>query len=388
MADWDVIVIGLGAMGSAAIDALARRGLRVLGIERYGIAHGHGSSHGRSRAIRLAYFEDPCFVPLLRRAYSGWRDLEARSRETILTVTGTLEMGRPDGAVVAGSLASCREHGLPHRILDAAEIRARWPAFRLDDDQVGLLQPDGGFLRPEAAIRAWIGLAAEAGAGLSFNERVVSLRPEAAAVVVETDRARYRAGRVVVTAGAWAGGLVPDLAPWLRPTRQVLGWFRPPEAFPFEPGRFPVFIVDDGPDGDHYGFPAFEDASVKVARHGHLAEPVDPEAGGAPVGEADVAVLRRFLARRMPGLDAAPVRTATCTYAMLPDGFFLIDHAPADPRLIVASPCSGHGFKFAAVIGEILADIAAEGGTEAPIAPFSWAALAARGAGNLPAARE
>ncbi|MEJ1158663.1 N-methyl-L-tryptophan oxidase [Prosthecomicrobium sp. N25] len=374
----DTIVIGLGAMGAAALDHLARRGQRVLGLERFGPAHDRGSSHGRSRAIRLAYFEDPCYVPLLRRAYENWRDLERRTGTALLTVTGTLEIGAPDSEVVAGSLASCRQHALAHDLLDAAALRSRWPVFELPGHYVGLLQPEGGYLLPEEAIRASLAAATRAGAIVRFDERVLGLEPRPGHVVVETGQGTYAAGQVVVAAGAWAGGLVPGLAPFLRPTRQVLGWFRPRDLAPFALGRLPVFIVDDGPEGDHYGFPAFEDASVKIARHGHLDEVIDPEAPCAAPSAADVAVLRRFLARRMPALDGEPVRLATCTYTGLPGGFFLIDRAPADERILVASPCSGHGFKFASVVGEILADLVAQGRTAQPIAPFSWHAMAAR----------
>lgn len=378
MAAFDVIVIGLGAMGAAAADHLARRGARVLGIERFGIAHGHGSSHGRSRAIRLAYFEDPAYVPLLRRAYENWRDLERRSGESLLSVTGTLEIGRPDGAVVAGSLASCRSHDLMHELLDRAVIRRRYPVFELPEDYVALWQPDGGYLRPEAAVAASIGLAAEAGARLHFGERVLAIAPGSGAVTVVTDTARHEAGQVIVAAGPWLADLVPEIAPHLRPTRQVLGWFWPRDMAAFGPGRFPVFIVDDGAEGAHYGFPAFENSAVKVARHGHLDEPVGPDNARRPAGPEDVAVLRRFLAARLPLLDGEPVQTATCTYSRLPEDFFLIDRAPSDPRILVASPCSGHGFKFASVIGEILADLTLTGATPLPIAPFSWAALEAR----------
>lgn len=376
-AAYDVAVIGLGAMGAHAVQQLAARGARVIGIERYGPFNDRGSSHGDSRLIRLGYFEGADYVPLLRRAFANWRALEARSREELLTVTGVLQIGRPDGKVVGGLLQSCRAHGITHEVLEPAAARMRYPAFAVRDDEVAVIEPEGGFLRPERAIAAALKLAGDDGAVLHFNERVSAIVPGDGGVTIVTDAARYRVGKAIVAAGSHVGGLVPAVAPHARPIKQVVGWYPSRDRLATELGRMPGFILDDGPGGTYFGFPDLGEG-IKVGKHFHLMETIDPELPNPPITAADRAATEEFMARRMPGVVPVGSRFISCRYTLLPGEDFLIDFVPGEPGIIVASPCSGHGFKFASVIGEILADLATAGGTALPIARFSFAALTAR----------
>lgn len=379
MAAFDVIVIGLGAMGSAAAETLARQGLDVLGIDRFGPGHTLGSSHGRSRALRLAAHEDPVYVPLLRRASQLWRELERRAREPLFTVTGALDLGRNVGSdLIEGTLRAAREHGLMHEVLDRDEIQRRFPVFDVPNSYVGVWQPDAGFLRPEPVLRAYQRLAGEAGARLHFGERVVAIEPQADRVDVLTDEGRYECGQVVVAAGPWVAKLIPDLMGVARVTRQVTGWFGARDANAFALGQLPVFAVDDGVMGAFYGIPAFEPGGVKIARHGHLGEIVDPDGLRLPVNDRDVVILRSFLARRLPHLDGEPLRTEGCVFTNLPDNHFLVDWLPHDSRILVASVCSGHGFKFASVMGEIIGEMLVTGQTQHNVSPFGFSRLQTR----------
>lgn len=376
--NFDVIVIGLGAMGSQAVQQLAARGKHVLGIERAGLINPNGSSHGDSRLIRLGYFEDPSYVPLLHRAYRNWRALEAASREELLTITGVLQIGQPEGKIVSGVLASCKMHGLPHDVLDWRQMAQRYPAFQLDDGEVAVLEPEGGFVRPERAILTALRLAGDAGAELHFGEQVTAIEPDDAGVTVAADEARYRAASVIVAAGSYIAGLVPELKGIATPIRQVVGWFASRSPLATALGRMPVFLRDEGETGSFFGFPDLGGDGVKVGKHAHFREPIDPEVPNAPANAADKALLEDFVARRLPALAGGAISHATCRYTLLPGEDFLLDLAPASPRVVIASPCSGHGFKFASVIGEILADLALEQGTDLPIGAFSFENLMAK----------
>jgi sarcosine oxidase len=372
---YDVAVIGLGAMGCAALESLARRGCRVVGIERFAPGHDRGSSHGATRVIRLGYFEHPSYVPLLRAAYPLWRDLEARSGEPLLTVTGIVELGTAESEVVAGTLRSSRLHGLAHEVLDARSLMARFPAFRVPDDFIGVFQPDGGFLRAEPAVAAMQALARRAGAELRFGERVVEIEQRRAGVRIATERGDVDAACVIVAAGSWLKSLLPELAVPIRVTRQVLGWFAPhqaSEAALFAPGRFPVFLLQN-PDGIFYGFPADHAGRIKLAKHHHFDETVDPNHCDRNVSTADEAAIRAVAKSHLPGADGLLIAATTCLYTMTPDGDFILDRMPGHPRIIIASPCSGHGFKFALAIGEILADLAIKGATAHDISRFALA---------------
>jgi sarcosine oxidase len=374
-AHFDVAVVGLGAMGSAAIAHLAARGVRAIGIDAYYPAHALSSSHGDSRLIRLGYFEDPSYVPLLQRAYSNWRALEARLREDILTITGVLQIGKPDSKIVSGTKKSCALHNLPLDILDPDQMRRRFPVFSLDSDEVALLDPQGGYLRPEAAVMGHLKLAAADGAALHFGEKVTTIEPGEGGVTIVSDTGRYHASKVIVATGSWIGELVPALRDHAVPIKQVVSWYQPTDGFVTMPQRMPVFIRDEGENGSFFGFPAIGVDGVKVGRHAHFREPIDPNQPNPPVNNKDTDLLDSFIRRRLPAAAGVRVRSTTCRYTMLPSEDFLIDLLPGDERIVVASPCSGHGFKFTSVVGEILADLALDGGTDLPIGAFSFAAM-------------
>jgi len=372
MAHFDVVVCGLGVMGSAAVHQLARRGERVLGLERHVPGHDRGSSHGHTRIIRLGYFEHPSYVPLLRRAYALWRELEIASGQALLHTTGIAEIGPPDGPLVTGTLDSTRLHGLRHEVLAAGELMQRLPAFNLPADYVAVLQPDGGFLAAEPSIAAMLELAATAGATIRSGETVQAVEPRAGGVRVVTDRGTIEAGAAIVTAGAWTKSLLPELALPLRVTREVMAWFAP--HAPLATDGFPVFILESR-HGMHYGIPPQPggDGGIKIAKHHHRDETVDPDTCDRAVTAADEALIRPVIAEHLPTANGRMLAAKTCLYTMTPDSDFLIDRLPGAPAIIVASPCSGHGFKFAPVIGEILADLATTGGTRHDISRFGLA---------------
>lgn len=382
--DFDVAVIGLGAMGSSALAHLSARGQKVIGLEAFSPAHGLSSSHGDSRIIRLGYFEDPSYVPLLRRAYENWRALERETGRDILTITGVLQIGRPDSPIVSGTLASCRAYDLEHEVLDPAGMARRYPAFALDRDEIAVFESQGGFLRPEAAVAAHLDLARRHGAQMRMASRVTAIEPDDAGVTLALAGERVRARRVVVATGPWIGELVPALAKLATPIRQVVAWYDPKDRAATALGALPVFLRDAGPVGSFFGFPALDGMGVKVGKHAHFREPIgDPDAANAPVNEADTALLDDFIAQRLPLAAGVRLATTTCRYTMLPGEDFLLDTLPAEPNVVVASPCSGHGYKFASVVGEILADLAETGQSDLPIGAFSFQALQQKAAVSM-----
>jgi sarcosine oxidase len=366
---YDAVVIGQGITGSAALYHIARRGARVLGLERFEPGHDRGASHGKTRIIRLGYFEHPSYVPLVRRAYALWRDLEHASGERLLHVTGIAEIGRPDSVLVAGTLASSRLHGLPHQLLSANEFMRRYPVFDLAEDFVAVFQPEGGFLEAEPAVHAHSRLAVSAGAQLRANERVLAVEPVGGGVRVATESGAVEAAVAVVAAGPWTMSLLPGLPVPLRPTRQAMIFVEPREPELFAPERFPVFMLETA-QGIHYGFPLHGADGVKLAKHHHADETVDPERFERGVLPADETMIREVIARHLPAADGRLLSAKTCLYTMAPDGDFVIDRLPGAPQIIVAAPCSGHGFKFAPVVGEILADLALRGETGHDIGRF------------------
>ena len=371
---YDVIVVGVGAMGSAALAELAQRGKKVLGLEAFQPAHRLGSSHGDSRIIRLGYHEDPAYVPLLQRAYRNWWRMERRLETDILTQTGVLQIGRADGRLVTGTLKSCSEYGLAHEVLDKMGMAERFPGFLLDDDEVGVLDPVGGYIRPETAVWGNVRLATADGAELHIGERVTAIEPNADGVTVRSAGASYRARKVIVSTGAWIADLVPALAERAVPIKQVVAWYQPADGFAAQPQRMPCFLRDEGEDGSYFGFPQIGADGVKVGKHCHFRETIDPELANPAVNDDDTGLLDGFTARRLPQVATTRVKSVTCRYTMLPSEDFLIDLLPSAPSIVVCSACSGHGFKFTSVIGEILADLALNGGTDLPIGPFSFAA--------------
>jgi sarcosine oxidase len=366
---YDAIVLGVGGMGSAALYHLARRGRRVLGLERFDVPHELGSSHGVTRIIRLAYYEHPSYVPLLRRAYALWRELERGAGERLLLVTGSVDAGPPGSVVFEGSRRSCEAHGLPHEVLTGAELSRRFPGYRLPPETMAVLQPEGGFLLPERCIVAHVTAAQARGAEVHARERVLGWEPRSGGVRVETERGRYEADRLVVTAGAWAGALIPELAGLAVPERQVLAWFQPRRRTSFTPARFPVFnvLVEEG---RYYGLPVYGVPGFKVGRYHHLGEQGDPDRIDRAPHPADEELLRAFAGRYFPDGAGPTMALKVCLFTNTPDEHFIVDHHPRHPEVVVASPCSGHGFKFCSVIGEIVADLAERGETAHDIALF------------------
>jgi sarcosine oxidase len=355
---YDVIVAGLGGMGSATCWQLARRGLRVLGLERFDIPHAYGSSHGQNRIIRLAYFEHPSYVPLLRRAYELWREAEYAAGERLLFVTGGVDAGPENGRVVEGSLASCREHGLAHEVLSATELARRFPGWRMPSDHVGVVQADAGFVASERAIVAHANLALNAGADLRAREAVVDWSVTGAGTVaVTTERGRYEAGRLVLATGAWMEDFVPALRGRAVPERQVLGWFRPKVPDHFRLGRFPVGLVDRG-NRALYVFPEWGVPGFKIGVYHHRGETGHADALSREPNAEDEAVLREAMEAYFPDANGPTMSLRACLFTNTADEHFVVDTLPGAPQVVVASPCSGHGYKFASVMGEVLADLA------------------------------
>lgn len=366
---YDVIVLGVGGMGSAACFHLARRGQRVLGLERFDIPHAMGSSHGVNRIIRLAYYEDPGYVPLLRRAYELWRELQRGFGEQLLHITGSIDASSPDGEVFSGSLRSCELHDLPHEILTGRQLAERFPGYRLPDGHAALLQPDGGFVLSERAIVAHVTGAMEHGATIKAREPAFEWESTASGVRVTTAKGTYEAEQLIVSAGAWAGKLLPELEQLAVPERQVLAWFQPVRPERFRPDNFPVFNLTVE-EGRYYGFPVYGIPGFKVGRYHHRDEAIDPDDWNREPDETDEELLRSFTARYFPDADGPVMTMKSCIFTNTPDEHFIVDRLGSDQRVIVASPCSGHGFKFCSVIGEILADISTRGGTEHEISLF------------------
>ncbi|MFD5425566.1 N-methyl-L-tryptophan oxidase [Streptomyces sp. NPDC127084] len=370
----DVIVLGLGGMGSAAAHHLAARGARVVGLERFGPAHDKGSSHGGSRITRQAYFEGADYVPLLLRAYELYERLERDSGRSIATLCGGVMIGRPESRPVAGALRSAEQWGLPHELLDAAELHRRFPAFTPHADEVALYEARAGLLRPEETVSAHLELAARDGAELRFGEPVIRWEADAGGVRVHTADRVHTAGQLVVCPGAWAPGLLPGLGVPIAIERQVMYWFQPTSGTgPYAPDRHPVYVWEDADGVQVYGFPAIDGpgGGVKVAffRKGEVCT---PETIDRTVHEHEIRAMADQLAPRLPTLPGAFLKAATCMYSTTPDEHFVIARHPRYPESVtVACGFSGHGFKFVTVVGEILADLALTGTTAHPVELFA-----------------
>jgi sarcosine oxidase len=364
----DVIVVGLGAMGSATAYQLAARGVRVLGLEQFDVPHALGSSHGSSRMIRLAYYEHADYVPLLRRAYTLWHQLEAECGRTIIHVTGGLYMGPPASPVVSGSLDAARRHGLSHETLDAAAVAKRFPQFHLPDDYRAMLDPDAGFVMPERAVGAYCDLAMRRGAELHGREPVLEWRADRAGVTVRTPRATYAAGHVVFCGGPWSGTLVRDLGVPLAVSRQVQAWVWPRRPERFDLGRMPVWAIDLPDDSFPYGFPLHRDGApgLKLAFHGR-GPTVDPDTVSREPAPEDELALRPILQRFLPDADGPLLSLRVCLYTNSPDHAFIVDRHPTVPNVTLACGFSGHGFKFASVMGAAIADLATTGASPLPV---------------------
>jgi sarcosine oxidase len=364
---YDAIVVGVGSMGSAACWRLALRGARVLGLEQFEIGHALGSGHGRGRIFRTAYFEHPDYVPLLRRSLELWREAETASGSRLLEMTGGLWMGPPDDPLVAGSIDAARRHGLEHEVLSRDVIRRRYPAFHPPPGFTGFHEPLAGVLAPEQSISAFAALARDLGAKILERVRVITWRATPAGVEVETDGAVYAADRIIFTSGPWSADVLRELGIDLVVTRQIAAWFEPVHAELLRSPRMPCWAASRCEGGFHYGFPLDDGAGFKMAVH-HPAAPVTPQTASRTVAPEEVEPHAAFLRSIIP--DAAgPLRSASvCLYTNSPDGHFIVDLVrETRGRAAVACGFSGHGFKFAPVIGEALADLALGGRSDLPI---------------------
>jgi sarcosine oxidase len=383
----EVIVIGLGAMGSAAVYQLARRGVRVTGIDQYDPPHVFGSTHGDTRITRQAIGEGLEYVPLVLRSNEIWREIEQETRQALLTITGGLIMTSRENAIHHGSnffeqtVAAARQYKIEHELLDANQITKRFPPFKLSGTEKGYLEKGAGFLRPEACVSSQLALARKYNADIRVNEHVLDILPQRSGAVVRTDRGEYRAEKIILSAGPWITQfLEPPLCDLFKVYRQVLYWFDVQEAItPFEPARFPVWIWEFGPAEDDmmYGFPAVDggQGGVKMAFE-QLAQATTPETVSRNItGPETQHMYARYIEPHMAGLKNKLVKTATCLYTVTPDYRFVIDALPGQPDLIIASPCSGHGFKHSAAIGEVLAELAVAGKSTLDISTFSLARL-------------
>jgi len=369
---YDAIVIGLGGMGSASLFELARRGLKVLGIEQFDVPHEFGSSHGLTRIIRLAYFESPAYVPLLFRAYEQWREIEELCGEKLLFITGSIDAGREHTRTVQGSLQACREFSLQHDLLDAASVNQRFPGYRLERDMWAIFQPQGGFLLPERCIVNYVQAARNSGALIRTREEVIGWETTSEGIAVRTASAHYEATQLVIAAGPWARNLVPELKRLAVPERQVQLWTQPHQPELFLPDCFPVFNLQASDDDSlrYYGFPIHGIPAFKIGQYHHRHEQGDPEELRREVESDDEQLLRQGIKRFFPKANGPSIAAKTCMFTNSPDEHFILDVHPASPRVAIAAGFSGHGFKFCSVVGEIMADLVTLGGTRHNIAPF------------------
>ncbi len=369
-------VVGLGAAGSAALQSLATRGTSCIGLDRWSPPHAHGSTHGRSRIIRQSYYESPAYVPLVQRAWSLWEQLERDSGRTLLHPTGGLMLGPGDGDLVTGARTSAIRHGLAHEMLTAAELRRRFPQFAVDDSMVGLWEQQAGVLDPEACVDAALDRAARHGATVQTDTTVAGWQSTDQGITVVTSAGTIACEQLILAAGAWLPTLLPGLP--LTVERQVMWWFDPLRAEArLGAADCPVFMWEWEAGRIFYGLPD-QGAGVKVARH-HEGDLVNPDEVDRQASLVELTTIRRLLERYLPDANGALRESAVCLYTNTPDHHFILGPHPGDPRVLLASPCSGHGFKFASVIGEILADLALTGGSPFDLRPFAPTRFTASG---------
>ncbi|UXN69997.1 N-methyl-L-tryptophan oxidase [Devosia neptuniae] len=378
---FDVVVIGLGAMGSATLYQLAKRGIRALGIDRFAPPHTEGSTHGETRITRRGIGEGETYVPLAVRSHEIWRELEAETGQSMLFEVGSIVISQADDNVerpgrtgfIRRSIAAAQRYGIAHEILGADEIRQRFPNLIPAGDEIGYYEPGGGYLMPERCVAANLDMARRHGATIKLGEIVTAITPDGSDVSITLGGETIHAGRAIVTAGAWAGGLLG--APFdrlLKPTRQVMHWFALAPDAPQQWRDSPVYMWPHGEeeDGFFYGFPSLDGISIKTADE-FYGPPSDPNAIDRSIPLSDSHRMHAaHLAGRLAGVTNNPIKTATCIYTATPDSAFLIDRHPASAAILVASPCSGHGFKHSAAIGESLAQWAIDGASVIDLSAF------------------
>jgi len=365
------MIVGLGANGSSTLYHLSGTGRKVIGIDRFTPPHTHGSSHGESRIIRQAYYEDPVYVPLLRAAYKEWGKLESISGKKLFLKTGGLMLGNKDTAVVRGSKLSADTHGISYEYLDSVTLRQRFPAFHPHSDTVGLLEKEAGILFPEECIRTFLDQAAARGAAIHYNEPVLKIAPSKDGIEITTSKEKYSVGSLILSAGAWTNQLLPGLQLPLTVKRQVLFWFGSENAQGrdrFLPANMPIYIWEYTEGRMFYGFPDLG-TGIKIAPH-HRGRSIDPDDLTQGVSQEEIEEMKD-IAREYLGIDPVFRTSAVCMYTNTPDENFIIDYHPEFSNIIIASPCSGHGFKFSSLTGRILSDMALGNDTGFDLSPFS-----------------
>jgi len=370
MQDFDAIVIGLGAMGSATVYQLASHGIKVLGLEKFSLNHINGSSHGKTRIIRTSYFHNSFYVPLVKRAFELWSNTQAESGRNLIKMTGALLYGLPDSTLITGGVTSSKKYNLPYEILDSRTAATRFPAFKADDEEVAFYEEGAGILFPEECIQAHTILAEKSGAKLHFNEPVTRWDIQNGRAEVRTVNETYTANCLVLSPGAWLTALVPELRLPLQTERQTVFWFEPQRNKEiFSPSRMPVYVWQmKGEKYYYYGVPDVGDG-VKAAKD-HDGELTSPDQVRREVTREDEVPVRQFLKRHIPSVDGSPDSSTTCLYTNTPDGHFIIDFHPNHRNVIIVSACSGHGFKFSSVIGEVVREMVEDGESKLDISLF------------------
>lgn len=365
MARYDAIVLGTGGIGSAVLSHLALRGCRVLGVDRFQPPHDRGSSHGQSRIIRQAYFEHPNYTPLLLKAYELWEELAQRTQRKLYHEAGVLQIGPATGEVVSGVIRAAAKHQLNVEELQPADIEERWPALRVPRELVGVLEPKAGYLLVEQCVDAHLKAAIDSGAELQAPVEVQSWEP-GPPIRLQTSIGELTTDRLIVTAGAWAGELLADLQLGLRVLRKSMFWCRPDKGAFESFDNVPCFLYEL-PEGVFYGMPPVDERGVKIAEHSSGQTVDDPLHVNREIDGKDKQRAQAFLDAYMPGLASAPKEHATCLYTMSCDGHFVVDTHPDHSHVVYAAGLSGHGFKFAPLLGQALTDLALDGKTNLPI---------------------
>jgi monomeric sarcosine oxidase len=366
MPHFDAIVLGSGGIGSAALYELARRGVRAIGIDRFAPPHDRGSSHGQTRIIRQAYFEHPDYVPLVLESYRAWHELEQHVKRKLFCQTGLVEIGPPHGGVVPGVLRAAAEHGLAVEQLWPADVVRRWPGLRSDDEFVAVFEPTAGYLLVEDCVRAQLDAAQNAGAQLLPNTNVFDWTADAGQVKLQTSDGEVIAERLIITAGAWAASTLASLSLRLTVRRKSLFWFETETAHYDTAAGFPAFLFELA-NGVFYGFPKLDARGVKIGEHSGGRSVANPLVVDRAIDAIEQAALVQFLSAYTPGVSPRVTDHSVCLYTMSPDEHFIVDRHPAHTNVAFAAGLSGHGFKFAPVLGRALADLVLDGATQLPI---------------------
>ncbi|TMI69624.1 MAG: N-methyl-L-tryptophan oxidase [Bacteroidetes bacterium] len=367
---FDVIVIGVGSMGSSACYYLAKKGHKVLGLEQFDIPHERGSHAGQSRIIRKAYFEHPDYVPLLNRAYENWKELETDAQARLYHQTGIAYFGLPGSDIIKGVKLSASLYDIPVESLQPHVIRDRYSMFKLPQGFEALFEADAGFITPEKAVRLYKGQAIKNGAEIHTGEKVIKWKNEGRYIEVITDKNNYHCQKIIITTGAWAGKIIPGFDDKIKVTRQFMAWIKPEKESDFTPANFPCWMIaDENKPGCYYGFPFLsspefgEPKGLKLAYH-YPGKITDPNRVNRETVAGDMETLNYFLYKYLVcGFEKLSEKT--CLYANSPDENFIIDKL--EENVVIACGFSGHGFKFVSVVGEILADLATKGTTDQPI---------------------